>query len=1230
MAERLYGYGISPGGVNYTARIYDTDFVGTSIGFETARGGIEITWSADKPDDRHAPIKGSSCKVTMLLPVDDVDLNSFVDDVRTSKEGRFWMEVVSGGGATVRWRGILVADISNERDEAAYYTVTMTAVCGLGLLKKTPYYNSGALYFNSSTLVSHLTRALGKLAHMAMWAAGDDFLETSVDWWAETMSTGGANDALFLAQVDHAAFYDYHTTGSTDKDVLSCYDVISHIVRSFGAHIKMYDGKFIVEQIDYRSNSTYEYRRYKKDGTFLSNSGYSGVNTINQTDTGAKLSYVEYDYLPQLSKTSVTYQANLRRNFWGNIIPTQGNVFNFNQAIDSNSGATTFKINGLFRVTIKNNSYSGSLTDSIFAEMKLYLKIGSNYLKRSVTYSGFSVIPGTASWTGTPGDSADFVSGGTSSVPAVGSSVTLFIPVQSFITPPLPADGDTNTFQCGFGQLMKQGNVGVDESQFTINWSADSFFLELYDGGTPDVLEDNVLYETENPDDGTEKWEADIRLGGGSTNYQGRLRSAANYAYQEWAQGVVTPYAPLGALLSEVAMNGQLRPIKRLNGQIYGQGISPWKLIRTSEPLDWFPMQLTWSPTEDMLSGSWFEMDYGTAGVPSTPVLVKVLTGGTKLPQMPGATIPVTTGNNNQGFATNSPGVVLAPISFNNISAAITAGATITSIGLTDAATGTEFISGDSVTLCHPITGQYQTFEVATAPVFGATSLSVVSEVADFSAPVGSFLVVKQKAFAFSLPKAVQGQILRYNAGSGKWEAYSGTVDGRVLTWDTTNGWQEEALPGGTGTVTSVALTVPSILSVAGSPITTAGTLAVTLATQAANLIFAGPSSGGAATPTFRALALADFAANLLTFAKIQQIVTASILGRVTGATGDIEVLTSTQATTLINVFTSALKGLVPASGGGTTNFMRADGTWAAPVGTGVTQSGTLVNNRITISAGSNQVKDFAAFTVDGTNNRMTITGTVAGTGANNAFLNLNSGAITGATEFFRASGNINGNLIGTLINANNTSSANTLLQIVTGGTSAGDPIVQFIVTGGAGTVAVGLDNSDGDKFKITPNSSTPGGTANSGLIITQAATPLVGINKDVPIHALDVEGRVKSSTGFVGKFAQWLAGNIAFGAGAGTGPTLNSISGTDNALYLSFTTGTLPTGGAVILTATYPNTWPATSFVSFSADGTNNSATDITKFRTGGRTAAKFDFVANGTLTASTNYQFCFSIFGS
>ena len=64
-------------------------------------------------------------------------------------------------------------------------------------------------------------------------------------------------------------------------------------------------------------------------------------------------------------------------------------------------------------------------------------------------------------------------------------------------------------------------------------------------------------------------------------------------------------------------------------------------------------------------------------------------------------------------------------------------------------------------------------------------------------------------------------------------------------------------------------------------------------------------------------------------------LATATVLGRTTAGTGAIEQLTATQATAFLNQFSSTLKGLVPLSGGGTTTFLRADGTFAAPPGGG-------------------------------------------------------------------------------------------------------------------------------------------------------------------------------------------------------------------------------------------------------------------------------------------------------
>jgi hypothetical protein len=67
-----------------------------------------------------------------------------------------------------------------------------------------------------------------------------------------------------------------------------------------------------------------------------------------------------------------------------------------------------------------------------------------------------------------------------------------------------------------------------------------------------------------------------------------------------------------------------------------------------------------------------------------------------------------------------------------------------------------------------------------------------------------------------------------------------------------------------------------------------------------------------------------------ITLAQLAAIPESTILGR-TSPSGIPEPLTPAQVATLLPAFTSAAKGLVPASGGGTDNFLRADGTFAPP-----------------------------------------------------------------------------------------------------------------------------------------------------------------------------------------------------------------------------------------------------------------------------------------------------------
>ena len=97
---------------------------------------------------------------------------------------------------------------------------------------------------------------------------------------------------------------------------------------------------------------------------------------------------------------------------------------------------------------------------------------------------------------------------------------------------------------------------------------------------------------------------------------------------------------------------------------------------------------------------------------------------------------------------------------------------------------------------------------------------------------------------------------------------------------------------------------------------------------------------------------------DVVTNAKLANMNAATIKGNNTGVAGDPLDLTGTQTTAMLDTFTSALKGLVPASSGGTTTFLRADGTFATPAGGGAAPGGASgkvqFNNAATFDGAAN------------------------------------------------------------------------------------------------------------------------------------------------------------------------------------------------------------------------------------------------------------------------------------
>ncbi|HEU4574616.1 MAG TPA: hypothetical protein VFS36_06400 [Chitinophagaceae bacterium] len=234
-----------------------------------------------------------------------------------------------------------------------------------------------------------------------------------------------------------------------------------------------------------------------------------------------------------------------------------------------------------------------------------------------------------------------------------------------------------------------------------------------------------------------------------------------------------------------------------------------------------------------------------------------------------------------------------------------------------------------------------------------------------------------------------------------------------------------------------------------------------------------------------------------VTLAKMANIADATLLGNNTGASAAPVALSGSQATALLNVFTTTLKGLVPAPGSSTGLFLKDDGTWASPTGSGTVNSGTAgriafyastgpavsntnanlvwddTNSELKIGGGS----DFGDYKLQVTGNIYTSTGRIQGAGTDNiAYITITQA--TGTKLFYNTS-------VATLGNGTYSIDLSSSQKLFIDGTKLATDDEVWIGKNSTGT--------DRGSFKLQVEGDVWGGGSLTMAEITAPSTPAAG-----------------------------------------------------------------------------------------------------------------------------------------
>jgi hypothetical protein len=247
-------------------RIYEREYLGDVV--ELPKSGGEV-FKRRKPkqeaafNDKFFPVHPTTAQLNLLSRVDLQFLPLFTQD---PKRYLCVLEYNDGAGWVADGSWFIAPSLFNEKYAAPPYYSSFELTDNVKFLQETPFTDI------NGNLLNGVLKLIEVISFVLKRTGLDLNIRSGLNIFEENHNTGASDDPLDQTYIDIACYRE-------DIEPFSCWDVLSEILKPFGARVFQDENMWIIEEVD-RAQDGYAYRIFDPSGNYVSNGTVDPVKDI--------------------------------------------------------------------------------------------------------------------------------------------------------------------------------------------------------------------------------------------------------------------------------------------------------------------------------------------------------------------------------------------------------------------------------------------------------------------------------------------------------------------------------------------------------------------------------------------------------------------------------------------------------------------------------------------------------------------------------------------------------------------------------------------------------------------------------------------------------------------------------------------------------------------------------------------------------------------------------------